>query len=29
MLDLIVYDIEILKCIPDRNLPNDALLEYC
>jgi hypothetical protein len=28
-LDLIVYDIEILKCIPDRNRAKDPSLEYC
>lgn len=28
-LDLIVYDIEIVKCIPDYKKPNEAGLEYC
>lgn len=28
-LDLVVYDIEIVRCIPDRKLANDPTLEYC
>jgi len=27
--DIVVYDIEIVKCIPDRKKPNDPTLEYC
>jgi hypothetical protein len=28
-LDVVVYDIEIKKCIPDRGKQNDPSLEYC
>jgi hypothetical protein len=28
-LDVVVYDIEIKKCIPDRGKQNDASLQYC
>lgn len=27
--DMIVYDTEIVRCIPDRNKPRDPTLEYC
>lgn len=27
--DVIVYDVEIVKCIPDKNAPRDPALEYC
>jgi hypothetical protein len=28
-LDVVVYDIEIARCIPDRNAPRDTELLYC